>query len=107
MPDIDLDALEAALAFAKTADERRADGDDATATVIEAAPALIAAARRARELEAENAKWRAAVMSVVAATRAYLPPDGIDTQECLNRILEATDNREINSLILEEDDGGN
>lgn len=40
-----------------------------------------------------------ALSSVVAATRAYLPPDGIDAQECLNRILAATDNATINPVI--------
>lgn len=33
-----------------------------------------------------------ALIAVVSATRAYLPPDGIDAQECLNQILAATDN---------------
>lgn len=40
-----------------------------------------------------------AILAVVAATRAYLPPDGIDAQECLNRILAATDNPAINPII--------
>jgi hypothetical protein len=47
---------------------------------------------------AEMAK---ALMAVVNATRAYLPPDGIDAQECLNRILGATDNATINPIIFE------
>jgi hypothetical protein len=42
-----------------------------------------------------------ALLAVVDATRAYLPPDGIDEQECMNRILEATDNTEISPIILE------
>lgn len=33
-----------------------------------------------------------ALQDVIAATSAYLPPDGIDARECLNRILMATDN---------------
>ena len=33
--------------------------------------------------------------AVVEATGAYLPPDGISEQECLNRILAATDNLPI------------
>lgn len=41
-----------------------------------------------------------ALLAVVDALRAYLPPDGIDAQECLNRILEATDNPTIAPLIL-------
>jgi hypothetical protein len=47
----------------------------------------------------EIARLRAAVLAVVAATRAYLPPDGIDAKECINRILEATDNPAINPFI--------
>lgn len=46
-----------------------------------------------------------AILAVVAATRAYLPPDGIDAQECLNRILAATDNPTINPIILEAENG--
>jgi len=50
---------------------------------------------------------RKALEAVVDATRAYLPPDGIDPQECLNRILLATDNSSINPLIeqMERDNG--
>jgi hypothetical protein len=42
-----------------------------------------------------------ALLAVVEATRAYLPPDGISAQECLNRILSATDNPTINPIIRE------
>lgn len=45
-----------------------------------------------------------AVLAVVAATRAYLPPDGISEQECINRILAATDNPSINPIIREAED---
>jgi hypothetical protein len=45
-----------------------------------------------------------AVIAVVEATRAYLPPDGIDAQECISRILEATDNPAINPVIFEIED---
>ena len=54
-------------------------------------------AHQERQIEA----LREAVLGVVAATRAYLPPDGITEQECINRVLEATDNPKINPLILE------
>ena len=40
-----------------------------------------------------------AVIGVVSATRAYLPPDGISPHECINRVLEATDNLVINPII--------
>ena len=42
-----------------------------------------------------------ALVAVVEATRAYLPPDGIDAKECLSRILGATDNPTINPIIFE------
>ena len=46
-------------------------------------------------------KVERALLAVVEATRAYLPPDGIDAQECLNRILAATDNPVIAPIIAE------
>lgn len=46
-----------------------------------------------------------ALMAVVDAVRDYLPPDGIDAQECLNRIIGATDNPEINPIIAEIENG--
>lgn len=64
------------------------------------------------QLEAANAKLEArceklagAVLAVVEATRAHLPPGGIDAQECLNRIIDATDNPEINPIISEIENG--
>ena len=51
------------------------------------------------------AALEAAVYAVVEATRAYLPPDGIDAKECLSRILGATDNPTINPTIAEIDRG--
>jgi hypothetical protein len=45
-----------------------------------------------------------ALLAVVEATRAYLPPDGIDAKECLSRILGATDNPTINPIIFEIED---
>lgn len=49
--------------------------------------------------EAERDILLTAALSVVAATRRYLPPDGISAKECLSLILEATDNPEINPII--------
>ena len=40
-----------------------------------------------------------ALLTVVGAIRAYLPPDGISAEECISRILEATDNPTINPII--------
>lgn len=47
----------------------------------------------------------AALLAVVDATRDYLPPDGISEQECISRILEATDNPLINPVISEIENG--
>ena len=87
-----------------------------------AATALAALDRRVKELEATRDHWlretqrvlkagqeamdrntelEAVVMAVVAATRAYLPPDGIDAKECVSRILGATDNPAINPIIAD------
>ena len=57
--------------------------------------------KAAREAaEAEAARLREAIHAVQDATAAYLPPDGIGAQECLNRILQATDNPTINAITL-------
>ena len=49
--------------------------------------------------ERDDALIAEALMGVVNATRAYLPPDGIDEKTCINRILEATDNPEMARII--------
>jgi hypothetical protein len=36
-----------------------------------------------------------ALLAVIDAARAYLPPDGISKDEFINRVLEATDNPRI------------
>lgn len=46
-----------------------------------------------------------ALQAVIAATRAYLPPDGITAQEHLSRILAATDNPEINADLSKVEAG--
>jgi hypothetical protein len=46
-----------------------------------------------------------ALLAVVAATRDYLPPDGISKDECINRVIGATDNHEINPFIRELENG--
>lgn len=60
--------------------------DDLTAQSTALSPA---AAGKSREVEQE------ALDAVIAATQAYLPPDGISAQECINRILGAVDNPRI------------
>ena len=62
-------------------------------------PDPVAAALRA-SFDREKA-LREAVMAVVEASRAYLPPDGISADEFINRVLYATDNPRINPFILE------
>jgi hypothetical protein len=47
----------------------------------------------------------AALLAVVDAVRDYLPPDGISEQECLNRVIGAVDNSDINPFIREIEDG--
>jgi hypothetical protein len=58
-------------------------------------------------LTAERDRLVEAILAVVNATRAYLRPDGIDAEECISRILEATDNPTINPIILEAENGRN
>lgn len=63
----------------------------------EANAALIVAAVNAFDPDREKKVGALveAIEEVIAATGAYLPPDGISPQECLNRILGATDNKKI------------
>lgn len=46
------------------------------------------------------ARLKRAVAAVTDATSAYLPPDGISQHECISRVLAATDNPEINAVML-------
>ena len=39
-----------------------------------------------------------ALLSIIDAARAYLPPDGIGKDEFIARVLEATDNPRISPL---------
>lgn len=62
--------------------------------------------RLARDIEADRDRLtaqvkalREAVRAVVNATSAYLPPDGISASDCISRVLEATDNPEINKVM--------
>jgi hypothetical protein len=36
-----------------------------------------------------------ALLTIIDAARAYLPPDGFDKDEFITRVLEATDNPKI------------
>jgi hypothetical protein len=57
------------------------------------------------DYKTEIARLQEFVLAVVGATRAYLPPDGIDAQGCINRILQATDNPTINPIIERAEHG--
>jgi hypothetical protein len=46
-------------------------------------------------------KMAEALLAVIDATRDYLPPDGISKDECIGRILQATDNAELFHIIRE------
>lgn len=63
------------------------------------------AARSRISTQAPNDAVGEAILGVVAATRAYLPPDGISEKECISRILQATDNATISPIILEIENG--
>ena len=58
-----------------------------------------------RDVAALLDAMKGSLLPVVEATRAYLPPDGINAQECINRILAATDNPTISPIIAELENG--
>ncbi|MDR6826504.1 hypothetical protein J2X48_000692 [Bosea sp. BE271] len=53
-----------------------------------------------QEPSSVEAVLRRAVSAVTDATSAYLPPDGISKDELISRVLAATDNPEINAVML-------
>jgi hypothetical protein len=55
--------------------------------------------------ETAAARVGEALLAVVDAVRDYLPPDGISADECLSRIIAATDNPTINPVIRELEHG--
>jgi hypothetical protein len=54
--------------------------------------------QRAEKAEAELAKAREALIAVVSATGAYLPPDGISAEECVAPVIATTDNPAISAI---------
>jgi hypothetical protein len=40
-----------------------------------------------------------ALLEIIAAAQAYLPPDGLDKDEFITRVLEAIDNPRINAAL--------
>lgn len=56
-------------------------------------------AERWRKSDANLAIAMTALLEVVEACHAYLPPDGIEATECISRVLAAIDNPRINPLI--------
>lgn len=113
------DFNEAGLAALDQRDKAKADGkfwenfckvlqDDCDKFVAQrdAAEARATAAERdLAEARAEVERLKKAVSVVTDATAAYLPPDGISAVECISRVLAATDNPEINAIMLEKNDG--
>lgn len=89
---------------------RRVDGNHSlgAGALIEQQAAELAAERQRSDTlrvqrdghAAELAEARRAISAVTAATSAYLPPNGISKDECINRVLAATDNPKINAVML-------
>ena len=40
-----------------------------------------------------------ALLEIIAAAQAYFPPDGMDKDEFITRVLEAIDNPRINAAL--------
>lgn len=57
------------------------------------------------DLRAKLELMRQALEAVTDATSSYLPSDGISAHECINRVLAATDNPEINAVMIGERNG--
>lgn len=51
------------------------------------------------------ARLKRAVAAVTDATSSYLPPDGISARECISLVLAATDNPEINAIMIGDRNG--
>lgn len=80
--------------------------EDAADALCRAAATTLTELLAEREaMVARGAELEGAVVAVVDAIRDYLPPDGIDAQECLNRIIGAIDNPIINHIIAEIENG--
>ena len=60
---------------------------------------------RALAAEAKVEALREAIAAVTDATSSYLPPDGISAHECINRVLAATDNPEVNAVMIGDRNG--
>lgn len=43
--------------------------------------------------------YKTAALTVLAAVREYLPPDGISKDEFISRVIEAVDNPEFNEAL--------
>lgn len=49
--------------------------------------------------EADVAAMEAALLGILNAVRAYLPPDGIPIQACLRSVIYEVDNPSINPIL--------
>lgn len=67
--------------------------------------ALVSQEAETQAAEAKLDEMRQALEAVTDATSSYLPPDGISAHECINRVLAATDNPEINAVMIGERNG--
>lgn len=111
MTDIDPRALALRVADAmKDEAAARREYGGANATLLreldaDELDALAAFLREAVEIKVETDTLKKAVSATTDATASYLPPDGIDASECISRILAATDNPEINAIMLENKNG--
>lgn len=107
MTDIDTKAL--ALKVALAIDAKNCGWVDNVrarmpAITVAEARALASFLREAVARTAEADTLKKAVSATTDATASYLPPDGIGASECISRILAATDNPEINAIMLEKCD---
>ena len=94
---VKLEAAEYALRYAKFAIETTNTMNGFTqSTALELINDVFAGkASEAVKPDKHHAVINRAILDVIAATGAYLPPDGIDAQKCINRVLQATDNAEV------------
>lgn len=78
---------------------------DKTPEWCPALSALSASPDATAALLAEIEGLRGAVAAVTDATSSYPPPDGISAPECISRVIAATDNPEINAIMIGDRNG--
>lgn len=83
--------------------ERKAD-KNAEVSLTRARAAIAALSHPVSSASREDVLG-SALLAVVDVVREYLPPDGIDRDQFINRVIAATDNPTINPLIAEIENG--